>query len=125
MFFDLDTSFDELKENIEYLLHSDSPFIQDFHGMNLLKGTIVEQRLRLRNLELEKDMKLSYKIMDEKVRTFAKAIRDYYPIYRKAVLDLYELLFMVVCLPADIADDKKRIDKDVQELHKHFMSTAR
>jgi len=37
MFFDPNTSFDELKESIGYLLHPDAPFIQDFHGMNLFK----------------------------------------------------------------------------------------
>jgi len=124
MFFDPNTSFDELKESIGYLLHPDAPFIQDFHGMNLLKGTIEEQRLRTTDIYLERDMKISYRILDDKVRYFAKAIRDYYPIYRKVVLDLYELLFMLVCLPEDIASDKKKIDKEVHALHKHFMSIA-
>jgi len=49
-----------------------------------------------------------------------KAIRDYYPIYRKVVLDLYELLFMLVCLPEDIASDKKKIDKEVHALAQAF-----
>jgi len=124
MIYHPDTTFDELKKSIKYLLSHEAPILQDLHGMMVLKGTIEETHLQEKGLANERDFKVSYKIQDKKVLAFADLLRHYFPIYRDVVLDIYELLFLLVSLPDEIANEKKKIDHKLKDLHGLLMSKA-
>jgi len=124
MIYDPHTTFEELKASIEYLLTPEAPSLQDIHGMMVLKGTLEEKLLQEKNLAIERDFKINYRIPDKRVEAFADLLRHYFPIYRSAVLDIYELLFMLVNLPQEIQAEKKQIDAKLRELHLYFLKTA-
>jgi len=121
MLYNPGTTFEELKESIAYLLDSEAPFIQDLHGMNLLKGTREENLVRNMGLLVSRDLKVNYSIKDKKVVAFVDALRHYFPIYRSVVLDIYELLFLLVRLPEEIQEEKKAIDDKIRALHNRFL----
>ena len=124
MLYTPDTTFEELKESIEYLVSPEAPVIHDPHGMNLLKGTLEEKSLRRRNLVLRRGLGLSYRPEDKKVAAFVDVLRHYFPIYQPVVRDVYEMLFLLVDLPKEILEEKRRIDLRIQDLHRHFFLSA-
>ena len=124
MLYNPDTTFEELKESVEYLLSPASPMIQDLHGMNLLKGTAEEQSLRQRNLVRERDFRISYRVQDTKVAAFVDWLRRYYQLYRPIVLNVYELLFLLVDLPKEVLSEMKLMEARIRDLHHQFLSRA-
>lgn len=124
MLYNPGTTFEELKESINYLLSKEAPFIQDMHGMNLLKGTREEKWVSEQEMLITRDMKVNYPIQDKKVEKFVDALRHYFPVYRSVVLDIYELLFLLVQLPEDIQNEKRIIDEKVRKLHEQFLMEA-
>ncbi|MCX6068489.1 MAG: radical SAM protein [Chloroflexi bacterium] len=121
MLYNPGTTFEELKESVAYLLTPEAPFIQDLHGMNLLKGTPEEKLAHEQNMLVFRDMKVNYSIQNKKVAAFIDALRHYFPIYRAVVLDIYELLFLLVQLPEEIQNEKRAIDEKIRALHNRFL----
>ena len=118
------TTFEELTQSVEYLCSPDAPIIWDLHGMNLLRGTIVEEQQRKHDLVSGRGFWISYVVQDRRVAAFVDLVRRYYPIYRPVVLDLYELLFFLVDLPRHVQHEKRQIDARLRDLHVRFMRRA-
>jgi hypothetical protein len=121
MLYNPETTFDELKKSVDYLVSEGAPLVQELHGMNILRGTREEKSARNRGILIEKEFYFNYIIQDRKVSLFVDVLRHYYPLYRSVVLDMYELLFLLVNLPNDIKEDKKQIDTKLFNLHKRFL----
>ena len=89
------TTFEDLKESIEFLLSPDSPSVLKMIGLDLLKGTQEEENVRKQGLMQVNGFHLSYKLLDQKVAVFAEFRRHYYPIYAPVAQDFYELHFLM------------------------------
>jgi len=124
MLYNPDTTFEELRDSVEYLLSPGSPMIQDLHGMNLLRGTAEERDLHRRGMVEERGVRIGYRILDGRVAAFVGWLRGYYQLYRPAILDVYELLFMLVELPEEILRDMRFIENRIRRLHEEFLSRA-
>jgi len=128
MLFNPNTTFDELKESVEYLLSPDAPTILKLIGMMVLKGTPEEKKLREQNLVMERDFKIKCSILDKKVAAFADILKLYHPIYELAAMDFYEFHFLIGDLPEDDRERMlrkiKTVELKIRNLHQIFLSKA-
>jgi len=122
------TTFDDLKQSIEFLLAPDSPSVLKLNGLELLKGTQEEAYTRQHELIKTNGFHLSYRILDKRVAKFAELRRHYYPIYEPVARDFYELHFLMGDLSKDDMISYKRkiktIEIEIRKLHKVFLQHA-
>jgi len=128
MLYNPDTTFEELKQSVEYLLSPEAPTILKLIGMMILKGTPEEENARQRNLASESNFGIRYQITDRRIAKFADLLRLYYPIYEPVARDYYELHFMIGDLApiegAAVLKTIRRIGQTIRSLHQQFLSKA-
>ena len=123
-----DTTFEELKKSVEYLLSPESPTLLKLIGMTILKGTPEEEMARKHDLVSEGDFNIHYRIIDNKVASFAYLLHLYYPIYEQVASDFYEIHFLIGDLPPSeriIFNEKiKNIRRKIRNLHQQFLAKS-
>jgi len=128
MLYNPDTTYNEFKNSVFYLLSTESPTILKLIGMTILKGTPEEKQARSKGLVSCENYEIRYQITDRRIATFANLLRIYYPIYEPVSRDFYELHFMI----GDLFSETRmafllrirEIEEEIKNLHQQFLSMA-
>lgn len=122
------TTFEELQQTVSYLLSPEGPTILKLIGMMVLKGTPEETMIREQGLLTERDMKIRYSFIDQKVAAFAELMRRYQSLYEPAAKDYYEIHFMLGDLTeierTALMERIKFVEVRFRALHQQFLAKA-
>lgn len=94
---DFDTTWEELKSNIDFLKNNRDAIPLYLHGLSILRGTDLEASLNKEQRLIKKDFYLGTYISDPRVELFMRILSDYERsnIYSKAVLETHQILFSI------------------------------